>query len=96
MKGLIRILLSAALLTITFAFPFYIYPFGSYSGSSTIAGAEVKYSVEMSFDGKIKTDIAGYDTGESRIKRFMLEQQKILILTRAWHYSRLTTFSQLV
>ncbi len=64
MKGLIRILLSAALLTITFAFPFYIYPFGSYSGSSTIAGAEVKYSVEMSFDGKIKTDIAGYDTGD--------------------------------
>lgn len=64
MKGLIRILLSAVLLTITFAFPFYIYPFGSYNGSTTVAGREIIYSASMSFDGKIKTNIAGFDTGD--------------------------------
>ncbi len=76
MKGLIRILLSAALLTITFAFPFYIYPFGSYNGSSTVAGTEVKYEVSMTFDGKIKTNLAGYDTGDWYYK---IKDQKIYV-----------------
>lgn len=76
MKGIIRILLSAVLLTITFAFPFYIYPFGSYSGSTTILGSEVKYEVSMSFDGKIKTDIEGYNSGDLFYK---IDDQKIYV-----------------
>ena len=78
MKGLIRILLSAALLTITFAFPFYVYPFGTYNGSSTVAGTEIKYNVSMSFDGKIKTNISGYDTGDWYYK---IKDKKIYVGT---------------
>lgn len=78
MKGIIRILLSAVLLTITFAFPFYIYPFGSYNGSSTVAGNEIKYEVSMSFDGKIKTNIAGYNSGDLYYK---IQDKKIYVGT---------------
>jgi len=49
----ILMLLCIAMLAFTFAFPIFVYPFGEYSGTSTVAGKEINYSASFHFDGTV-------------------------------------------
>ena len=47
-------LASVAMIVLTFAFPCFAYPVGSYNGSSEIvSGVKVEYSISFHFDGTI-------------------------------------------
>lgn len=71
-------LLGCALLLITFLWPFWVYPFGSYSGS--VGSADI--SINFHFDGTYETnldEIAGVQVGLSGQGYYTIKDSKIYV-----------------
>ena len=64
-------LASVAMIVLTFAFPCFAYPVGSYNGSSEIvSGVKVEYSISFHFDGTIDYQIASLSNKDSDKKTY--------------------------
>lgn len=70
MKYLI-FLASVAMIVLTFAFPCFAYPIGSYNGSSEIvSGVKIEYSISFHIDGTIDYKFASISNEGSSTKTF--------------------------
>ncbi len=80
MKYLI-FLASVAMIVLTFAFPCFAYPVGSYNGSTeVVSGVKVEYSVSFHIDGTIDYQFASLtNKGSDRKTYYKIADGKIYI-----------------